>query len=440
MSNRECYERLKDYGLILNYYVKQYYIIYKKLHKKYCSKKKIIKLQEIINESLNTIVQITQNIKEINNCKIIRKEELYETRRQINTLYEDYIFTKKLYHTLIDDIVIKYMCNDDCGMFSILFLEYKENSTYDYNQVKKYIDEIKHRFKEEKAYYVVCDLCSINLDCGDIIYNKNKRSMIDYIELKETNSINSLKIIKIAMGQECEGYLNEKEKKQLERIKRQLEKHKIIDNKLFSHPIIHGRYPKNIIKVKTFKNKLKRDLILLKRKKYIESKVDDCVSYLIVNNNFKPINNEEKFTKIYNSYSTDDQSIFSYDDFLFDSNVYRPYMLKWSMSDYKKIIRREYEIYFKIDLKKLINKLKSKGVVVYPAKQTDETKKNHGILIYNGKNYCYTIGKYEFLIGTMLVYRIPACLFTSDDTINFFLEIFKENSRILKLIDNKIHD
>ena len=135
MSNRECYERLKDYGLILNYYVKQYYIIYKKLHKKYCSKKKIIKLQEIINESLNTIVQITQNIKEINNCKIIRKEELYETRRQINTLYEDYIFTKKLYHTLIDDIVIKYMCNDDCGMFSILFLEYKENSTYDYNQV-----------------------------------------------------------------------------------------------------------------------------------------------------------------------------------------------------------------------------------------------------------------------------------------------------------------
>ena len=115
-------------------------------------------------------------------------------------------------------------------------------------------------------------------------------------------------------------------------------------------------------------------------------------------------------------------------------------MLKWSMSDYKKIIRREYEIYFKIDLKKLINKLKSKGVVVYPAKQTDETKKNHGILIYNGKNYCYTIGKHEFLIGTMLVYRIPACLFTSDDTINFFLEIFKENSRILKLIDNKIHD
>ena len=49
------------------------------------SKKKIIKLQEIINESLNTIVQITQNIKEISPLSKMEYIKIYNAQNIIET-------------------------------------------------------------------------------------------------------------------------------------------------------------------------------------------------------------------------------------------------------------------------------------------------------------------------------------------------------------------
>lgn len=431
-----CYYILQKCNDNLCYYVDLYYKLYKKLHKTYCSRKKIIKLQEIINEALNNIVLILKDIKTIKNCNTFRREEQYELKRKVNILYEDCIYTKKLYHALVDDMVIKYMCKNDCGMFSLLYIKHHENSHYDYNNVKEYLNIIKDKFKNEKGYYIVCDLCSIDLDSGDLLYCKNKRSEMDYVELKDINSIEGKKILNAVLGNEDENNLNEKEKIQYHRMKNQLDKHTIIDNNLVSHPICYGRYPYNMVKPKTFNKIIKKDLFSIKRKRYIETKVDDYISYLIVNDGMSSIDNkiENELLLLLRTYSTNGQNVFSYEEFILDSNVYRPYMLNWNMNDYKKIITQEYKIFFKIDLIKIISGLKLKGVKIYSTKETDETKKNPGILVCKGKNFCFDVLGESFLLGTMILYRIPTCLYTGNDTINFFMKVYEDNVNVINNI------
>ena len=428
MENVDYNIKVVYYDMVLDGYLNNYFKLYNKIHKKYCSKLKIILLQEEINEVLNHTSHILKDIKQAKDSKKIREKENTDLLEQLKMLYDVTKYIKGLYMSLVDDIMIKYVFKNEVSMLSSLFIDYKKNENYNYENVSEYIKIIKEMYLKKKAYYVICDLCTINLDCGDVIFRKKHE--IDYKEIKNMNSPKVKEIVNAIRNNRRDELTNEKDKKQYDRIKRQFEKHERIDENLFYGPILTGRYESKMIKPKNFTRQLKKDIKKIKNKLYVEKRVDKCIEYLIINNKCKNKNKKAENKLEYliiNKYVTNGESIFDYEEFLLDSVVNRPYLLNWNSKTYKKIIKREIEIYFKVNIYNLIEEHKEKGIDIYTKKVSIETNSNHSIARNKNRNYYMLVCGEEIYLGNMFVYQVPACLYTSDDIVRRNLEIYKEN-------------
>lgn len=405
------------------------YFFYTRKYRKPCL---IFKLQQITNL---LVFIIKKRIKKINN---IRKNNSF--RRSINSydkqklkvMVDDYEYLLKLYLTLIDDMIIKYICVDECGQFRQLFIHYSENTNYDYKKIKSYLKRIKELYAINKGYYFICDLCSVNLDCGDIIYLTEDE--VNYVELKDYKSSKKELLLNAINNKKME--LNDKyDKEQYTRINKQFERHRDIDFN-FSNPFF-GDCPRTVRKIfryKGFITKLKNDLKNIEKKLYIETKVDDCIKYIIINNrNIKTNFAEEiKLSRKMNNYITDGISCFTYDEFLFDTSVYRPYMLKWTKKEYKKIIKTEVSIYIKINIEKLLKKFEKYGFQIYSIRVKN---RNDTAIIYNGKQYFFKYKNEDVDLGNMVMYSIPAMFYTSCDVIRYYSKV---SSEIVKLKQQNI--
>lgn len=429
---------LEIYKKIIKKYLNRYFKIYIKIHSNKCFPKTLIKLQKEINSYLNTFINILRDIKKIKNDNETRKYACDAFRKNITIILEDFEFLRQLYMSIIDDMIIKFICNNECGLFSKLSINCEKNNSYNYDNVNKYIERIKEEYNKRKAYYIVCDMSSINLDCGDIIF-RNKKN-VDYIEIKNHISKSGNRVLKAIKNNDKNILLNEYEKKEFVRIQKQLEKHKIIDGKFNSCCMINGRYPNNFIKIKGFIDIVKKDIKKIKHKLFIERNVDDCIKYIMINNKYNKFNNYDKIKleqKLI-EYVPNGEDCFSYEEFLFDSIVSRPYLLGWSLNEYKKIVKGEIEIFFKIDVIKIIDKYREKGIKVFCKKETDNIRKETGYLKYKGKSFYQVVGKNAIPICNMFIYRIPAMLYTSEKIVNYYYKIYQEVSDFMEMYKAKV--
>lgn len=345
----------------VNIFLKIYFCLYF-----YCTKKcrhpyMLFKLQEMINIIIFILKKRIRNINSIRNNNIFRRKISSYNKQYLKMMVDDYEYLIKLYFTLVDDMIIKYICVDECGQFRQLFLDYSTNTNYNYIKIKEYLRKAKKLYFDNKGYYFICDLSSVNLNCGDIIYLVNDE--VNYIELKNYNSNQKKDLILKAINNENVVFDGKYDKEQYKRINKQFKNHEYIDYN-FNYPFF-GDYPRTArkhFKYKGFINKINHDFMRIERNLFIETKVDDCIKYLMVNNKNKIYGDydDRKLLIMQQEYKTNGVTCFTYDEFIFDSSVYRPYMLNWSKRVYKKIIKDEVSIYIKINIKNLFNKFEKK--------------------------------------------------------------------------------
>ena len=400
--------------LFCKFYLYLYFRIYNYIHLKKRKPNILYQIQKLINELVNAINK---------KIKLIKKNRNYNYKVK----YDDYLFLKKLFYSLVDDMIVEYVCNNECSLFSQLSINHDFNTVYDYENIKKYLKKIKKDLLNEKGnYYFICDLCSINLDCGDIIFCNGRE--VNYIELKKISDNVKKRLYKINYSKDLDGFdLNDKE--QYLRIKKQIDNHRIIDNKFNNPEILGNRFSDNLIKPKKFIKSIKSDIKLIKHKLYVETKCDDCIEYCIINNKKCPHGKEQydELSNLYKKYKINGENIFEYDEFIFDSIISRPYLNAWTKNEIRKIIKNEISIYIKINISELIKKLNF-IIPVFKEKQKNDCKTDYNLMHYRGKNYYVLVNGERIYIGTMFVYRIAALFYTSDDTIKYQNEIFKNIS------------
>ena len=415
----------------------RYFKFYKLLHYSSTNPRKLIILQSKINEEINVTNIRMKKMKELKNDNNFKRIIPKYFKKGILNIIDDYEYIKPLFFSLMYDMIIKYICDNQCVMYCHFGGDFRKNNVYDYNKIKNYIKKIKEKYKKEKGYYFVCDMCTIELDCGDYIYRIADN--INYIEIKDYKYKEREEIIHAAYQGKKIDFKNKDEEEEFNRILKQKAKHLRIDENLSLPPVLSGHYPTYLINKRGFENFIKKDIQSVKDKLYIERIVDDCIKYIIINNkkNIETTKEKIELEKKCSEYSMDGETCFSYDEFLTYSNISRPYMLAWDFDTYKKIVLTEISIYFVLNVEELVNKLRAKGITIYKKKISDQTVNNYKIVRNKGKNYVIKYRNEEHYLTRLFLHRIPNLFYTSDDTVEFYYKVYLEYKQLYDEIEKE---
>ena len=408
LGNKYVYKKVlhkinRDY----NKYLKTYRYI----HLKKRSTKKILNIQYNINELIYLYHNLIKNLKNDENILITYKEFKIDSHYIID-IYNKLI---DLYKLLIDDLIIKYCCSNDCMIFNQLIDNYQENSNYNYENIVYYLDIAKRDYLNRHTYCLICDMSKFNLKCGDVVMF----SLKDGFNYKEIKSGEHSKMVVDHVLNNQIKKLNDKDYKEALRIKKQFDKHNNLDS-IAGLPIIEDgfRFSEKLKKEETFERMIKKDLKRLKNKSYIEKQVDSCISYLIVNNS---LINEKSLNKI-DEYKCNGVDRLTYNEFIWDSSIHRPYFIKWRKKDYINLIMDYIIIYIKIDSIKFLKLLNNETDILKLEKALPEDYRNKTALIINGKKIVIVKeDDYELVLGNMIFYRIASLFYTTTTSINKFI-------------------
>lgn len=396
----------KEINVKINKQFKQYLVNYWFIHDKYRNPKELFDLQCSINDIINEFNIILLDYKKNNEFKKTKKDRIYVLT--VKNL-EFIISINKL---LVDDIIIKYICEGECSLFSQLIDGLNEsnsdNTSYDYDNILTYLNIAKSRYLKDDVYVVVCDLSSKSLKCGDILTYSNYK--LDFVELK-AESVKNTELLELVVNKGNLSNLNKYDRRQAERLLKQKLKHDHLD-KYYNAPMYDPqtlRFFELNTFAETYLNQLKEDINKLNSINFIENKVDNCISYLVVNYN-KETSDELLKTKL-NQYKPNGLNVYTYDEFIDDPVIARPYELNWGKRIYKKLLTKRVVIYIKIDLKQLFLELKN-YIPSLKIRKADVHDYNENPLCIIGDRMIYfDTKKGPFYIGKMYVLRSVARLY-----------------------------
>ncbi len=405
-------ELLNKYEDIIYSNYKQYFKIYWFILERNRNSKEVLETQNTINEIIKDNNLIITELKKIKN-----EESKKRQKDRINFLIDNINYLNKLFFSLIDDIIIKYICLDDSALFAQLIDNFEEYNNYNYERIKKYIEKANYYIND--YYIVICDLSYFALKCGDLVMYSPQNGM-DYIELKDGEK--NLEIINKVLNGEDKN-LSSSEKKQFDRIKKQILKHQDLD-KIYGAPMYEqgkSRFFEYDNDSETYLNKIKKDIKELKNNDYIENKVDDNISYLIINYRTK-LNQNDSLKEVISKYNTSYDNCYTYNEFILDPSNCRPYQLDWGKIIYRKLVLNRLIIFIRIDLKGVFQELKEKITNLEIRKATKEDYQDEEMkpFIIDGRIIYYEAPYETIRIGKQLIFRIITKLYTTKDTVNHY--------------------
>lgn len=420
-ENKEKYNQLLEQ---LNYKYYEYFALFDYTHSKKHNSNIIFDIQRIVNENINEL-----NIM----VKQLKQEKILITYKE-DSLSSDFLIEKykkliELNKLIIDDLIIKYCCENSCTKFSQLVDNNQKNTNYDYEKVLEYLAITKEDYLEKNNYCIICDLSNYNLKCGDVIIYSQKKGF-NYREIKAEG--HSAKMLEIVLKGNIDS-LNGKEHQEALRIKKQIERHKELDN-IFGLPLLEEgiRYNDNHKEKDTFIKQIKEDLKRTPETNFIEREVDDCIKYLIVNNQNIDQYTEKKLAE----YECNGINKLTYNEFMNDAKIHRPYFMNWDIDNYIDLIMDNITIYVKIDPIVFFTKLKKEIPNLKHEKITAEDYNIDTLLKINGRKLViYTDYGDCIELHNMIFYRIACLFFKSDYAIKKFVKDEKFSERILKQID-----
>lgn len=221
---------------ILRKIYNKYFNFYKKLHYRLIRPKSLIIMQCEINEEINLVDIRLKKMNELKKSKNLKKIIYKDLKNAIINVIDDYEFVRELFFSLIDDMIIKFIFNNECGPFSYLTVKYRKNNVYDYDQINKYLEIIKECYKKNKGFYFVCDLCTMELDSGDYIYRT--KNEINYKDIKRPKSDRGKEIVNAVYNNKKIKLENNKEVKEYDRLMKQKENIKRLMKNLIRHQLL----------------------------------------------------------------------------------------------------------------------------------------------------------------------------------------------------------
>ena len=133
--------------------------------------------------------------------------------------------------------------------------------------------------------------------------------------------------------------------------------------------------------------------------------------------------NKKKISKndikeIINKYELNSVNCFTYNEFMMDSLISRPYILKWGKSIYKELLLGIIVIYIKIDIDALYKVLNQKFKKLKIRKARSEDYKLRKYLIFDDRMIFFETKGEPFYIGRIIIYRICGYLYITKDLVN----------------------
>ena len=119
---------IEEENKILSKIYNKYFDFYKRLHYRLIGSKKLIIMQCEINEEINFVDIRIKKMKELKNSKDLKKIIYEDIKDGIINIIDDYEFVRELFFSLIDDMIIKFIFNNECGPFSYLTVKYRKNN------------------------------------------------------------------------------------------------------------------------------------------------------------------------------------------------------------------------------------------------------------------------------------------------------------------------
>lgn len=403
----------------LNSEISEYFNTYWMFHKEKYSSERIIDLQVLINERINKYMKIIEDINRLEFFEVKYKANIVTNK----IIVDNYYYLINLYHLLVDDVIIKYVCDGQCSLFAQIVDDSQKNTNYNYEMVSQYLEIAKNDYCKMNQVAVISDLSSFNLNCGDIIIYSLENGF-NYVEVKLGDK--NYELCNMILSGKIDDNLSSNDLKHINRIKKQFSKHEKIDNeyglpmfsstrRFFDNTRFYIKPPTNfLLLVKKSIKKLEKDL-------YVEEKVDDCIDILLVNTK----NLNDNVSSIMKEYTPNGKNIFSYNEFMTDSIVSRPYMLNWNKKEYYKLIFDEIIIYIKINYKIIFEKLKKYFPDLKFRKANETDYKKYKECIIDNKIVYFMYKNHEIPVGNMIFYRIASLLYTSDYSVLYYAYNFR---------------
>lgn len=404
----------------LNCEISEYFNTYWMFHKEKYSSERILDLQVMINERINKYMKIIEDI----NCL-----EFFEVKYKTNIvtnkiIVDNYYYLINLYHLLVDDIIIKYVCDGQCSLFAQIVDDSQKNTNYNYEMISQYLEIAKDDYCKMNQVVVISDLSSFNLSCGDIIIYSLENGF-NYVEVKLGDK--NYELCNMILRGKIDDNLSSNDLKHINRIKKQFSKHEKIDNeyglpmfsstrRFFDNTVLSIKFPANFLML------VKKSIKSLERNIYVEEKVDDCIDILLVNT--RKLNNND-VREIMKEYIPNGKNIFTYNEFMNDSVIARPYMLNWSKKEYYKLIFHEIVIFIRINYKKVFEKLKTYFSDLNYRKANEFDYNNYKECIIDNKIVYFMYNNHEIPVGNMIFYRIASLLYTSDFSVLYYASNFR---------------
>ena len=404
---------------------KKYWKDYWYVHDSYRKKEELLKVQQRVNESINNIKQLIDEIK--SKIKLFDKNNYKKSKKNLKNMIDHFDFLIRINHLLVDDLIVKYVCENDCALFNQLIDDNYAKNSFDYKKNLEYLDAAKRIVSDDIVAVVICDLGTFNLKCGDIVFYSKKDGM-NYIELK-TGEKNA-EIIKMIIEKKDYQNVSRHDLEQIKRIKKQFEKHKKLDEEYMFPMFNSGRFFELNSQAETFLKQLKKDIVETKGKIYKKGKVDEAIDYLILFNDGKK---HDELNETLEEYDLESDNCFTYNEFIFDPTISRPYEIGWGKRIFKKILLNEVIIIIRVNLKELFLKLKEKipMLQIRKASSSDYNSDNKRYLI-NGRIIYFNTKTVPFYIGNNIILRIASRLYTTEDTINhYYYSILKYMPEVL---------
>jgi hypothetical protein len=329
---------------------------------------------------------------------------------------------------LINEALSIYICDEHNEVMRCLNISDCENDNYDSKNIREYLVYAfrKTIFKHE-AYYIICDLCLGNLQCGDLIYRISNE--VNYLELKKGRINNRIR--ELIEKKELPDNESASFNKHYRRVLKQIERHSKIDEYL-SCPILQGemiRLPRvkreEAISYVDILNKLYEGI---NEKQLLEltKKVDNNITLMLCKENILFLaNNLEEVINVtdkainqemlsYIKYFKEKMRILAdskyeeiYNNIIEDPYIVRPFQLGINPNLYSKLMFNELVLFIFIDVNGIFQLLRDEGYKVYPKKGTANplyfrmNNKNY-IIEKDGKQIYFTLGVFERLITEML--------------------------------------
>ena len=79
---------------------------------------------------------------------------------------------------LVDDIIIKYVCDGQCSLFAQIVDDSQKNTNYNYEMISQYLEIAKDDYCKMNQVVVISDLSSFNFVKASVITNLSKPTLL----------------------------------------------------------------------------------------------------------------------------------------------------------------------------------------------------------------------------------------------------------------------